>query len=48
MTAWIRSRLFLQIQILMGLIVAFCLAIVVVSWSNETTEKALEKKSRSP
>ncbi len=44
MTAWIRSRLFLQIQVLMGLIVAFCLAIVVVSWSNETTEKALDEK----
>ncbi len=47
MTAWFRSRLFLQIQILMGLICCFCVALAVLDWHNEANEKALDQKIES-
>jgi methyl-accepting chemotaxis protein len=44
MFAWLRSHLFLQIQLLMGLIGVLCVALVVLNWSNDAAEEVLDLK----
>ncbi|PPD16563.1 MAG: hypothetical protein CTY25_01065 [Methylobacterium sp.] len=47
MIAWIRSRLFLQIQIIMGLISVLSIVLVTLNWHNDAEEQALDQKIES-